>query len=142
MSQLPLQSSHVANPQTRRYRSIESLDYWLAQFVYEIQRQSKSSYAGITLNKLAVNLHEFMVNKCSHDQINLFKKADPSFKLIHDFPKKRGKEMILKEVGVAPKGDDPVSVDEEATLWDKGVLNITTGNCVQFSVITTSYLVL
>ena len=76
-----------------------------------------------TLTNLAAGIQRHLQNDCDRRDAWLLKKDDPNFKLFRDALDSRRKLVISQGIGTQPKQASPISPEDEATLWDTGVLN-------------------
>ena len=104
--------------------TLPQLDYWLARFVYEVQRKDGNPYPPNSLKGIASGIQGTLVKEY-HRDINIFKKEDKTFKTFLNAYEKRTKELLEIVVGVSEKKKDPVTEEDKKKLWDTGVLNKT-----------------
>ena len=75
-----------------------------------------------SLTSVAAGLQRYLQNDCNRQEMWLLKKEDPKFKLFRDALDSRRKRLIASGVGAMVRQADPVTPEDEKTLWDSGVL--------------------
>ena len=94
------------------------LDNWLCKFILEVRRQDGQPYPPQTLYGLACSIMRYVREVRPH--VNFFKDADfDGFKRTLDGEMKRLRSTGL---GVRPKRAEPITVNEENLMWEKGLL--------------------
>ena len=98
------------------------LDYWLSKFVIEVRNSCGNVYPPNTLYSVCCGLQRYI--KDHRPQINIFKDACFSgFIKTLDSEMKRLRSVGL---GVTRKQAEPLTVDEENSLWEQGLLGDST----------------
>ena len=96
----------------------DQLDYWLSKFVVEAKNKNGESYPPNTLYGICCGLMRYV--RDLHPEVNFFK--DPQyagFRKTLDGEMKRLRSLGL---GVKRKQAEPITVEEESSLWDHGLL--------------------
>ena len=114
--------------------SLPALDYWLARFITEIKRRDGTDYPPNTLKSIASGVQRHMQEDCNRRDINIFQKSDTSFKTFRSALQSRTKQLLSKGVGVSTKHKDPVTSNDEQTLWDTNVFSTGSGQGLSYCV--------
>ena len=94
------------------------LDYWLSKFVVEARNKNGESYPPNTLYVICCGLLRYV--RELHPEVNFFKDSQyAGFRKTLDGEMKRLRSLGL---GVKCKQAEPITVEEETSLWDKGLL--------------------
>ena len=97
----------------------QDLDYWLSKFVLEVRKENGEPYPPDTLYVICAGLLRYIRER--RPEINIFKGYQyTGFKKILDGEMKRLRATA--SIGVKKRQAEPISVEEENTLWQKGVL--------------------
>jgi hypothetical protein len=105
---------------------LQMLDYWLQRFVVEIRRKDKKPYPGETLVQICSALQRHLRFYPKFKSINLFKTDDPTFSQFRNTLDARMKELISMGIGTQRSSSDPITREDEETLWASGVLSLET----------------
>ncbi len=96
----------------------DELDHWLTRFVLEVRRQDGKPYPPSTLYGIVCGVERYVRERYPH--VNFFKDASFSgFQKVLDGEMKRLRALGL---GVKVWRAEPISVEEENLLWEKGLL--------------------
>ncbi len=98
--------------------NVHELDYWLSRFVLEARRTDGQPYPPQTLYGLVCSLMRYVRELRPH--INFYK--DPEFAGFQKTMDGEMKRLRSLGLGVKRKQAEPISVKEENSLWDKGLL--------------------
>ena len=94
------------------------LDYWLTRFILEVRRKDQQPYPPQTLYSLVCGIMRYVRER--HPQLNFFHDAVfAGFQRAMDGEMKRLRALGL---GVKVRRAEPISVQEENLLWEKGLL--------------------
>ena len=98
---------------------------WLAYFACEVRTKTGQQYSRYSLEQLVHGIHREM-RKHNPDSNIL---EDLEFKYFQDVLQGRCKQMMAeaKELGTKKKIPALVTAEQEASLWDQGVLNTRNG---------------
>ena len=94
------------------------LNYWLSKFVLETRKADGDNYPPDTLYVICSGLQRFI--RETRPEINLFK--DPAFTGFQRTLDGEMKRLQSLGLGVKKKQAEPITVEEENLLWDKGLL--------------------
>ena len=96
----------------------QDLDYWLSKFVLEAKKESGEPYPPDTLYGICAGLLRYIRER--RPEINIFKDYQyTGFRKTLDGEMKR---LRSAGIDVKKRQAEPISVEEEDTLWQKGVL--------------------
>ena len=94
------------------------LDYWLSMFVLEVRRRDGLPYPPNTLYSMCCGLMRYV--RDLHPEVNFFKQPEfAGFRKSLDGEMKRLRQAGL---GVTKKQAEPITSQEENSLWEKGLL--------------------
>lgn len=111
-------------PEIKADISHKHLNYWLSRFVLEINRQDGSPYPATTLKHLCGGIQRYLRDECRRDDVSLFEGVEYG-----DFRKTldaQMKHLNVGGLGTHPKQAEPVQLEHEEILWDKGVFSTET----------------
>ena len=94
------------------------LDYWLSKFVLETRKRNGDYYPPKTLYAICCGLQRYIQEH--RPEVNIF--ASPSFASFRKVLDGEMKRLRSSGLGVSVKQAEPITVDEENQLWEKGVL--------------------
>ena len=97
------------------------LDYWISKFILEVRRVDGQTYPPNSLYSICCGLMRFI--REVKPEINLFK--DPQFSGLQTNLDSEMKRLCSQgvHVGVKRKRAEPISIEEEEILWEKGLLS-------------------
>ena len=96
----------------------QQLDYWLSKFVLETWKRDGDHYPPKTLYAICCGLQRYIQDH--RPDINLF--SSPLFAGFRKVLDGEMKRLRSTGLGVSVKQAEPITVDEENQLWEKGVL--------------------
>ena len=96
----------------------DNTHYWLSKFVLETQKRSHDHYPPKTLYAICRGLQRYIQEHRS--KVNIF--ASPSFASFCEVFYGEMKCLHSCGLGVSVKQAEPITIDEENQLWEKGVL--------------------
>ena len=94
------------------------LDYWLSKFTAETRKSTGDQYPPNTLYAICCGLMRYIREQ--RPNINFF--ADPEFATFRKTLDGEMKRLCSLGLGVKKKQAEPITVDDETLLWDKGQL--------------------
>ena len=96
----------------------QELNHWLSKFVLEARKSNGEPYTPDTLYNICSGLLRYIRER--RPQINIFKDSSyASFQRTLDGEMKR---LRASGLGVKKRQAEPITIEEENTLWEKGVL--------------------
>ena len=99
--------------------SEERINYWLMRFIMEVNRKDGSPYPAVTLKHLCVGLQRYFRDVVGRPEINLFDGINfASFRKTLD---SKMKDLNRKGIHLHKKQAQPLTLEDEHTLWEKGV---------------------
>ena len=99
-------------------QNTSQLDYWLSMFVLELRRRDGLPYPPNTLYSMCCGLMRYV--RDLHPEVNFFKQPEfAGFRKSLDGEMKRLRQSGL---GVTKKQAEPITSQEENSLWEKGLL--------------------
>ena len=113
-------------PELTKTLPVKAIDYWLARFVLECRRQDGSDYPATTLKNLCCGIQRQFKDVLKRPGIKLFDL--PDFADFRNALDARMKQVSSAGVGAEKKQAQPVSVEMETILWDKGCFSLDTAN--------------
>ncbi|XP_019637242.1 PREDICTED: zinc finger MYM-type protein 2-like [Branchiostoma belcheri] len=106
--------------------SPEEMGFWLSRFVFEIRRQDGKPYPPKTLyNIVAAIMRHFREDLSRHD-MNFLDKSDTRFAEFRKALDARMKELTAQGVGTTKRQADPLTPEDEDTLWATGTVSTKT----------------
>ena len=100
---------------------IEDLAYWLGKFVLEVRKQNGREYPPKTLYGLICCFKRYFEQNGVHD-VNPLDRGDARFGNFRTTLDAEMQRLYGIGVGVTTNQAEPISPDEEAILWAKGLL--------------------
>ena len=100
----------------------KELDYWLSKFVLEVRKANGDCYPPETLHNMCSGLLRYI--RQDRPEINIFK--SPTFSGFQRALDGEMKRLRSTGLGVRKKQAEPITIDEENILWDKGILGCST----------------
>ncbi|WAR00411.1 hypothetical protein MAR_024783 [Mya arenaria] len=105
--------------------SYQDMDFWLQRFICEIRRKNGQPNPPQTLQNIASGLQRYLhVEKSA--KVNFFDSHDSTFAGFRKTIDSRMRELTNEGVGVEQKRSDPMSKEDERTMWEKGVFSMDT----------------
>ena len=95
-----------------------TLDYWLSKFVIEARNQKGQPYPPNTLYSVCCGLQRYI--KEHRPQLNIF--SQPQFAGFRKTLDSEVKRLRSLGMGVDRKQAEPLTVEEENSLWEQGLL--------------------
>ena len=98
-----------------------TLNRWLSLFVIEARKKDGSRYPFKTIDLLLAGLRRHM-NETDPSLPNFFDEKDPNFSGLRGARDTVSRQLRQDGIGTAVKHADVLSYEEEALLWNKGLL--------------------
>lgn len=92
----------------------------------EIKRKDGKNYPPNTLVQIVSGLQRYLRTECQKHYVNFFKEDDTRFANFRKALDTKMKELQSQGVGIRINSSEPVTEDDEVSLWDKGVFNLQT----------------
>ena len=108
----------------RWYEDKENLCGWLCRFVTETRKADGGEYTPRNLHLLLAGLQQRIRESNSTESLNIF--TDARFKEIRNVCDSIFKRLHQKGTGSETKSTPVLTQQEEAKLWESGVLNLNT----------------
>ena len=99
----------------------EILAKWLSLFTIEVRKKDGSRYPPATIHMLLCGLQRTM-RRCNKQPFDIFAKKDVRFRHFHGTMESVFQKLHEDGVGAEIKHTEVISEEEEAVLWDKGIL--------------------
>ena len=113
--------------------TVQKLDYWISFFVLEIRRQDGQCYPPNSLFNIVAGIQRHLRSLANFCDIAFFNKSSPFLRLRKALDC-RMKELTASGIGVSVKRADPISLDDEISLWNSGVLNMSSSKGLSYAV--------
>ena len=113
--------------------SIQVLQDLLPKFVLETRRQDSTPYPPNTLVQLVAGLQRHL-RESGRPGMSILNEKDPTFARAHIALDARMKQLTKEGVGCTRKQAQPLSVEQEETLWEKGIFCLNTGEGIIYAV--------
>ena len=115
------------------------MDEYLPHFVFDARHQDWNSYPLKTLYLLVCGLQWFL-RESGRPEVAIFDKKQLVFDRSRKALDARMKQLTMQGVGTATKTSEPLTVEQEILLWDKGFSPSTVLKDMLFSGTTASAL--
>ncbi|XP_063442151.1 uncharacterized protein LOC134722460 [Mytilus trossulus] len=112
---------------------LPQIDFWMSRFIMECRREDGSPYPPNTLMNLTNGLQRYL-RENGRPEIFFLPKNTSTFSTFQKALDARMKELTHDGIGIHKKRADPVSIDDEKILWEKGIFSMTTSEGLSFAV--------
>ena len=110
------------------------LGHWLARFVLEVRRKDGKEYPFRTLYDLCTGLQRVLRETNEMCDVHIFEEKDINFKKFVGALDSKIKELQRRGIGTVTKSADPITVEDENQLWERGVISRETGQGLLYGI--------
>ena len=106
--------------------SLEEMDEYLSQFVFDTRRQDGNPYPPKTPYRLMCGLQRFLREMGGQNRArsHFFDEKQPVIDRSRKALDARMKQLTMQGVGTAARSSEPLTAEQEILLWDKGVFSV------------------
>ena len=113
--------------------SIQVLQDLLPKFVLETRRQDSTPYPPNMLVQLVAGIQRHL-RESGRPRMSILNEKDPTFARARAALDARMKQLTKEGVGCTRRQAQPLSVEQEETLWEKGIFCLNTGEGIMYAV--------